>query len=90
MRAHLFVDDHPYYTLTDGQGNFELSQVPPGRYRLVCWMPNWHEATQTRDPESSLVTRITFQAPMEQQHEVVVDAGGLPSVDFTVRADLFK
>ena len=90
MRAHLFVAEHPYYTLTDGHGNFELSQVPPGHYQLVCWMPNWHEAAQTRDPESALVTRVTFHRPMELQQEVVVNGNGLAEVDFTVCAELFK
>jgi hypothetical protein len=90
MQAHLFVADHPYYTLTDSQGHFELAQVPAGRYELVCWMPNWHGARQDRDPESGLVTRIAFHAPMEQQREVVVPAGGVAMADFTVQAEQFK
>src|SRR5262249_13881410 len=36
MRAYLFVDEQPYYTLTDRFGRFTLGKVPPGRYRLVC------------------------------------------------------
>jgi hypothetical protein len=90
MRAHLFVAEHPYYTLSDEHGNFKLSQVPPGRYQLVCWMPNWHEAAKTRDPESALVTRVTFHEPMELQQTVVLDTRASTSVDFTICADLFK
>jgi hypothetical protein len=90
MRAHLFVADHPYYTLTDQQGHFELSRVPPGRYQLVCWMPNWNKASQHRDPESGLVTRLVFQPPMEQQCEIVVDASATTRADFSVHAGLFK
>jgi hypothetical protein len=90
MRAHLFVADHPYFTLTDAQGRFELNQVPPGRYQLVCWMPNWHEARQERDPESGLVTRVAFQPPMEQQCQVVVDPCAAVTADFVVQAELFK
>ena len=44
MRAYVFVDDHPYYTRTDPEGRFVLSQVPAGRYEVVCWMPSWVEA----------------------------------------------
>jgi hypothetical protein len=90
MRAHLFVTDHPYYTLTDTQGCFELSKVPPGRYQLVCWMPNWNEAGHDRDPESSLVTRVFFQPPMEQECEIVVAAGASANANFANHSALFK
>src|SRR5207249_11538920 len=60
IRAYLFVDDHSYYAHTDAKGHFELRAVPAGRYRLVCWMPNWNIARQERDPESGLVVRIVF------------------------------
>src|SRR5262249_43168253 len=48
MRAFLLVDDHPYNTRTDGQGRFTLDQVPPGRYEVVCLMPNWEEMDHDR------------------------------------------
>jgi len=64
MRAYLFVDDHPYYVRTDSEGRFSLEQVPPGRYEVVCRMPNWQEARHERDPESGLVTRLFFQPPI--------------------------
>jgi hypothetical protein len=31
--------DNPYYTLTDGAGQFTISQIPPGTYKLVVWHP---------------------------------------------------
>jgi hypothetical protein len=61
MRAYLIVDDHPYYTCTDSDGRFTLAQVPPGRYDLVCWMPNCQESGHDRDPETGFVTRIRFK-----------------------------
>jgi hypothetical protein len=61
MRAYLFVDDHPYYTRTDRKGRFSLEQVPPGKYEVVCWMPNWQEARHERDPESGVITRLFFR-----------------------------
>ena len=64
MRAYLFVDDHPYYARTDKEGRFSLEQVPPGKYELVCWMPNWLEARHERDPESGVITRLFFQPPV--------------------------
>jgi hypothetical protein len=65
MRGWLFVVDHPYYTHTDTQGRFTLPQVPPGRYELVCWLPDWHEADRELDAETALICRLTFRPPVE-------------------------
>jgi hypothetical protein len=90
MRGHLFVDDHPYYTRTDAAGQFELRRVPPGRYQVVCWLPNWHARSRERDAESGLVIRMDFQPSVEQAREVVLDAAGQVDVTFTMRAESFK
>jgi hypothetical protein len=29
--------DHPYFAITDAEGKFEISGVPPGTYTLVAW-----------------------------------------------------
>jgi hypothetical protein len=65
MRGRLFVDEHPYYTHSDAEGKFTLSQVPPGRYELVCWLPDWHEASHELDAETALICRLSFRPPVE-------------------------
>lgn len=65
LRGWLFVDDHPYYTHSDAEGRFTLTQVPPGRYELVCWLPDWHEASHERDAETAHLCRLTFRPPVE-------------------------
>ena len=37
MRASIHVFGHPYFTISDSSGKFELTRVPPGTYRLVMW-----------------------------------------------------
>ena len=37
MRASLHVFPHPYFTVTDQTGLFEISHVPPGTYSLKLW-----------------------------------------------------
>jgi hypothetical protein len=37
MNAKLFVFNHPYFVITDEQGNFELKNVPAGKLRLLVW-----------------------------------------------------
>ena len=34
MQAHVLVVDSPYYTRTDGKGNFQFKNVPAGNYTL--------------------------------------------------------
>jgi hypothetical protein len=89
MRGYLFVDDHPYYARTDARGRFVLRDVPAGRYRLACWHPNWVEAGHDRDPESALITRLTFRPPVVLEKEVEVAPGRTTSVQFGLSARLF-
>jgi hypothetical protein len=41
MGAFVRVFDHPYFAVTDADGQFTIKQAPAGKYRLVFW----HEAT---------------------------------------------
>jgi hypothetical protein len=84
MRAYVFVDDHPYYARTDSQGRFQLEGVPPGEYEVVCWLPSWLAERQERDPETSLVTRLTFRPAVERRHSVEVRRGTTAREEFTL------
>jgi hypothetical protein len=90
MRAYLFVDDHPYYARTDAQGRFVLHGVPPGRYEVVCWMPNWQEARRERNSETSLVWRLRFRPPVETARAVDVGPGKPSTVRFEIAPDAFR
>jgi plastocyanin len=37
MSAYIVVTEHPYHAISDLYGEYELSDVPPGRYRLKIW-----------------------------------------------------
>jgi hypothetical protein len=88
-RAWLFVCEHPYWTLTNPDGSFAIEQVPAGQYELVVWHANPHICARQRDPESTLVTRLTFAAPLEWKVPVVVEAGGQSPVCATLNESLF-
>src|SRR5262249_25422833 len=75
LRGYLFVDDHPYYARTDTEGRFRLAQVPAGRYRLVCWAPSWLKQSWDRDPETSLLIRLSFRPPVVQERDIEVRSG---------------
>jgi hypothetical protein len=84
MHAYLFVGTHPYYARCDAMGHFTLRGVPPGRYQVVCWLPNWREAGHDRDAETALVTRLRFRSPVEKVIEVVVEPRGTCRALFTL------
>jgi plastocyanin len=37
MNALVVVAEHPYYALTDANGSFKITDVPPGKYTLKVW-----------------------------------------------------
>lgn len=90
MRGWLFVIDHPYYTLTDAEGRFSLPQVPPGRYELVCWLPDWHEASRELDAETALICRLSFRPPIEITQPVELAPRQTQSESIRIDANLFR
>lgn len=51
MNAWVRVFDHPYFAVTDEQGNFEMKLAPAGEYYLIVW----HESKGWRDLEEKNV-----------------------------------
>jgi len=89
MRAYLFVAEHPYYACTDEDGNFALPAVPPGRYEIVCWLPNWRETGRDRDPDTGRVTRLSFAPPASLTQTVEVSARQTCGVRFALKMSDF-
>jgi hypothetical protein len=83
MRGHLFVAEHPYYARTDALGRFTLQGVPPGRYQLVCWIPNWIVGGYEREPENGTISRLYFREPVVQEQDIEVRPGGTVSARFS-------
>jgi len=82
MSAYIVLADHPYYTITDASGNFQLEKVPPGRYIIKLW----HEgvAVVRTEMESGKPKKYTFEEPYILEQQVTVPAGGTAHVDFTL------
>ena len=89
MRAYLLVSDHPYCTRTDAKGRFRLPQVPDGEYELVFWLPNWHAVSRQRDPNTTLVARLSFRPAVELVRKVSVRRGRVTRADAAVGAAAF-
>jgi plastocyanin len=46
MRGWVLIAEHPFYAVTDEQGNFTLENVPPGKYTLEVWQERLGKVTQ--------------------------------------------
>ncbi len=59
MAGRLRVFDHPYFAITDDDGNFEIKLAPAGNWRLVYW----HEDGFHKGREGLLGDKITIGGP---------------------------
>ena len=87
MNGEMMVARHPYYAVTDQDGNFELTDVPPGDYEIVAWHEGWRVvgenalydiATQVR------VKRPVFSDPVIWSQWVTVRPRDTANANFTL------
>jgi hypothetical protein len=74
MNGYLAGFDHPYFAVTDAEGKFEISGVPPGTYNLVAW----HEGYKI---EKMLSSRPVYDEP----HIIQVDVDVKPKATLEQR-----
>jgi carboxypeptidase family protein len=55
MRAYVAVADHPYHTVTDQDGVYEIRELPPGTYTVRVW----HEELGTREQTATIAAGAT-------------------------------
>jgi hypothetical protein len=85
MNAEMFVIPHPYYAVTDLDGAFELTNVPPGQYELVAWHEGWEITRQESSFDvltETKVQRPVFSEPKIMQKPVAVAESQAIVVDF--------
>jgi plastocyanin len=65
MNAYVGVLDHPYFAVSDKDGKFDISNLPPGTYTLEAWHEKLGTATQsvTIGAKESKDVTFTFKAP---------------------------
>ena len=66
MFAYVGVFDHPYFAVTDKDGNFKISGLPNGKYTIEAWHQRTHRL------ESGLTKEITVDG--DAQVEFTIDA----------------
>lgn len=87
MNAEVLVVPHPYYTVTDESGKFELTGIPPGQYEVMAWHEGWSILRQegTFDVLTERkVDRPVFSDPRTWEKKVSVDANSASTVNFVL------
>jgi hypothetical protein len=87
MNAEMIVATNPYYAVTDADGNFELTEVPPGQYEIVAWHEGWRMVGESALYDVMTQTRVKrpmFSAPIVWSKQVTVPGSQTVTVNFTL------
>ena len=87
MNAEMMVVSHPYYAVTDLDGKFTLTDVPPGDYQLAAWHEGWRVLGKknTLDVFSQQsIQRAVFSEPKTWEQSVSVHPKEVVKVKFTL------
>jgi plastocyanin len=60
MSGWWFVAANPFYAVTDREGRFRITGVPPGRYQLDVWQEELGKASKPVTVEAGHVTIVNF------------------------------
>ncbi|TAL10510.1 MAG: hypothetical protein EPO02_07320 [Nitrospirae bacterium] len=65
MQATIYVFAHPYFSVTDSAGKFELTQVPSGTYQLRVWHETlgMREKTVTVPAQGQTIVNLELDVP---------------------------
>jgi plastocyanin len=61
MRAWVVAADHPFYAVTNDQGEFMLDNVPPGEYTLKLWQESLGAMTKDVTVRDEAITTVTVE-----------------------------
>jgi hypothetical protein len=87
MSAEMMVAPHPYYAVTDENGQFEFTDVPSGTYQIVAWHEGWSIAGKELAYDvlsQQKVNRPVFTQPKTWEKSVTVTGGKTSSVNFVI------
>lgn len=64
MSAWIYLSHHPYVTITDDQGRFTISDIPPGQFDIAVWHPvlgkGGHPVTVVANAPATLEVEINL------------------------------
>ncbi|MEC7746382.1 MAG: carboxypeptidase regulatory-like domain-containing protein [Candidatus Neomarinimicrobiota bacterium] len=69
MKTWVLVSDHPYFAVTDKEGNFSIDGVPAGTYEVVCWQEKFKTkplSASVKIGDGETVQDFTFTRPKKK------------------------
>ena len=63
MKSWVLVQDHPYFAVTDENGNYKIDNIPPGTYEVIAWQEKFkmkRSIVQTLEIKDSSETTQNF------------------------------
>ena len=61
MSAYWFVTDQPYVAVTDENGNFKISDIPPGDYDVEIWQEKLGKKTEKATIKAKDDTKVSWE-----------------------------
>jgi hypothetical protein len=87
MNGSVMVVTHPYYAVTDENGKFKLTDIPPGQYQIVAWHEGWSVNRQEGSFDvltEKRVDRPIFSEPRTWEKPVSVASSSTAVVNFAI------
>jgi len=87
MNGEMMVVAHPYYAVTDENGRFEFTSVPPGTYQIVAWHEGWNLTGKEQAYDvltERAVQRPVFSEPKTWEKSITVNANQPSTVNFVI------
>lgn len=73
MKAFIMAAEHPYFAVSDADGKFRFTDVPPGQYTLKVWRDDWR-VEELKNAEGRIVS-YKWKDDLTKETEVVVTGG---------------
>ncbi len=67
MNAWLIIQDNPYFSITDKNGNFQINDVPPGTFKVQVWQESLGKVTQEVTVKAGEETRVAFEMKQKKK-----------------------
>jgi plastocyanin len=64
MNAIVRVFDHPFFTIPDALGRFQIPDLPAGRHAIVAWHERAGEVSRTLKVDDGQTASISFTLPI--------------------------